>query len=64
VGIAAEDLQRIFEPFFTTKAHGTGTGLGLSICKRIVKAHGGHIEVESRVGTGTTFHIMLPPMKE
>jgi two-component system, NtrC family, sensor kinase len=64
VGIAAEDLQRIFEPFFTTKAYGTGTGLGLSICKRIVKAHGGHIAVESRVGTGTTFHIMLPPMKE
>ena len=64
VGIAVADLQRIFEPFFTTKAHGTGTGLGLSICKRIVKAHGGHIEVESRVGTGTTFHIMLPLMKE
>ena len=64
VGIAAADLQRIFEPFFTTKAHGTGTGLGLSICKRIVKAHGGHIEVESQVGTGTTVRIMLPPMKE
>jgi two-component system NtrC family sensor kinase len=64
VGIAAQDLQRIFEPFFTTKAHGTGTGLGLSICNRIVKAHGGHIEVESQVGTGTTFRIMLPPMKE
>jgi signal transduction histidine kinase len=64
VGIAAKDLQRIFEPFFTTKAYGTGTGLGLSICQRIVKAHGGHIAVESRVGTGTTFHIMLPPMKE
>ncbi len=64
VGIATADLHRIFEPFFTTKAHGTGTGLGLSICKRIVKAHGGHIEVESQVGTGTTVRIMLPPMKE
>jgi signal transduction histidine kinase len=64
VGISAADLQHIFEPFFTTKAHGTGTGLGLSICKRIVKAHGGDIEVESQVGAGTTFRIMLPPMKE
>jgi signal transduction histidine kinase len=64
VGIPAGDLQQIFEPFFTTKMHGTGTGLGLSICRRIVKAHGGFIEVESRVGTGTTFRIMLPPMKE
>jgi two-component system, NtrC family, sensor kinase len=64
MGIATEDLQHIFEPFFTTKMRGTGTGLGLSICKRIVKAHGGHIEVESRVGTGTTLRIMLPPMRE
>jgi signal transduction histidine kinase len=64
VGIAAADLQRIFEPFFTTKAHGTGTGLGLSICQRIVKSHGGHIEVESQLGTGTTVRIMLPPMEE
>jgi signal transduction histidine kinase len=63
VGIPAEDLQRIFEPFFTTKAHNTSTGLGLSICKRIVAAHEGHIEVESWVGTGTTFRIMLPWMK-
>jgi two-component system, NtrC family, sensor kinase len=60
VGIASGDLQRIFEPFFTTKTQGTGTGLGLSICKRIVKAHGGHIEVESRVGRGTTLRLMLP----
>jgi two-component system, NtrC family, sensor kinase len=64
MGIATEDLPHIFEPFFTTKMHGTGTGLGLSICKRIVKAHGGHIEVESRVGTGTTLRIVLPPMRE
>jgi signal transduction histidine kinase len=63
VGIAPEDLDRIFEPFFTTKAHGTGTGLGLSISKRIVEAHGGVIEVESRVGAGTTFRIVLPGVK-
>jgi signal transduction histidine kinase len=60
VGIASGDLQHIFEPFFTTKTQGTGTGLGLSICKRIVRAHGGHIEVESRVGRGTTLRLMLP----
>jgi signal transduction histidine kinase len=60
VGIAPENLGRIFEPFFTTKAHDTGTGLGLSICKRIVKAHGGHIEVASRVGAGTACRIVLP----
>jgi signal transduction histidine kinase len=64
VGIAPEDLERIFEPFFSTKTNSTGTGLGLSICKRIVAAHGGHIEVESRVDTGTTFRIVLPVMKE
>jgi two-component system, NtrC family, sensor kinase len=60
VGISPEDIERIFEPFFTTKAPSTGTGLGLSICRRIVTAHGGHIEVTSRVGTGTTFRIVLP----
>jgi signal transduction histidine kinase len=64
VGIAPEDLERIFEPFFTTKTNSTGTGLGLSICRRIVAAHRGHIEVESRVDTGTTFRIVLPVMKE
>jgi signal transduction histidine kinase len=63
VGIALEDLDRIFEPFFTTKADGTGTGLGLSICRRIVKTHGGTIEVASRLGAGTTFTIMLPGVK-
>ena len=63
VGIPPEHLHDIFEPFFTTKEIGKGTGLGLSICQRIVKAHGGKIEVESQVGAGTTFSIVLPAWK-
>jgi len=62
-GISPQHLDRIFEPFFTTKQPGKGTGLGLSICRRIVKAHGGRIEVDSRVGAGTTFTIALPAAK-
>jgi len=63
VGIPPEHLDHIFEPFFTTKEIGKGTGLGLSICRRIVKAHGGRIEVESQAGVGTTFGIILPALK-
>lgn len=63
VGIPPEHLSHIFEPFFTTKEIGKGTGLGLSICRRIVKAHGGRIEVESQLGVGTTFRIVLPAWK-
>ncbi|MCX7173483.1 MAG: ATP-binding protein [Proteobacteria bacterium] len=59
-GISEKNLQRIFDPFFTTKEVGKGTGLGLSVSHGIVKAHGGTIEVESKVGTGSTFHILLP----
>jgi two-component system NtrC family sensor kinase len=59
-GIADENLRRIFDPFFTTREVGEGTGLGLSICYGIVRDHGGQITVESRVGQGTTFVVLLP----
>lgn len=60
VGIPRGDLGRIFEPFFTTKPAGQGTGLGLSICDGIVADHGGRMEVESTVGQGSVFRIVLP----
>jgi two-component system NtrC family sensor kinase len=59
-GIPPENLERIFRPFFTTKPAGVGSGLGLSVCQRIITAHGGDITVESVVGRGTTFRILLP----
>jgi two-component system, sporulation sensor kinase E len=57
-GIAADKINHIFEPFYTTKKK--GTGLGLMIVQRIVRQHGGHIELDSRVGKGTTFRLRLP----
>ena len=59
-GIPPENLDKVFEPFFSTKQVGRGTGLGLSICYGIIEAHGGRIEVESRVNEGTTFRVLLP----
>jgi signal transduction histidine kinase len=59
-GIAPEHLTRIFEAFFTTKPADVGTGLGLSICHRIVHALAGELEVDSQVGKGSTFRVVLP----
>ena len=59
-GIPESNLGRIFDPFFTTKPVGKGTGLGLSICYGIVNKMRGRIDVESQVGKGTTFRIVLP----
>jgi len=59
-GIPEKNLKRIFDPFFTSKEVGKGTGLGLSVSHGIVRAHGGVIEVESTVGSGSIFRIYLP----
>jgi len=59
-GIPKEVLPKIFDPFFTTKEVGQGTGLGLSISYRIVQAHGGRIDVDSRPNVGTRFTVVLP----
>ena len=61
-GIRSEDLPYIFEPLFTTKK--TGNGIGLSVAYQVVTAHGGHIFVESKRGEGTTFHMLLPRVRE
>jgi signal transduction histidine kinase len=59
-GIPEENLDHIFDPFFTTKEVGEGTGLGLSIAYGIVKNHNGEMDVESKVGEGTSITISLP----
>jgi signal transduction histidine kinase len=59
-GIPPENLSKIFDPFFTTKAEGKGVGLGLAVTYGIIHAHGGDIEVKSKVGEGTTFTASLP----
>ncbi len=59
-GIAADVLPRIFDPFFTTKPVGKGSGLGLSVSYGIVKRHNGSIEVQTEVGRGTRFRVLLP----
>ncbi len=58
VGIPEDEITKIFQPFYSTKEK--GTGMGLAICRRIINEHGGEISVESRVGKGTTFSVILP----
>jgi signal transduction histidine kinase len=59
-GIDPKNLNHIFDPFYTTKEAGKGTGLGLSIVYGIVKNHGGHIKVESKVDRGSSFALGFP----
>ena len=61
-GIEQANLERIWDPFFTTRTD--GTGLGLAIVRKIVTAHGGSIRVDSEVGQGTSFEIVLPARRE
>ena len=63
-GISPDNVTRIFDPFFTTKPVGQGTGLGLSLSYGIIQKHHGRIEVNSTVGVGTTFRIVLPIKQE
>ena len=62
-GMDETTRQRVFEPFFTTKPAGEGTGLGLSVSRQIVVGHKGNISVESRMGEGTVFTVLLPLAK-
>ena len=64
IGIAPDVIDRIWDPFFTTKEVGEGVGLGLALSYNIIKRHGGEIKVESLVGKGTKFTVMLPAGRE
>jgi signal transduction histidine kinase len=60
MGIQKDHVDRVFDPFFTTKEVGKGTGLGLSLVHGIVNEHQGTITIESQLGRGTKFTIVLP----
>jgi signal transduction histidine kinase len=59
-GIPEELRGKIFQPFFTTKDPGKGTGLGLSVSNKIIEEHNGKMELDSTVGEGSTFRVILP----
>jgi signal transduction histidine kinase len=59
-GMSPDTMLHAFDPMFTTKTIGTGTGLGLAICDQIIRQHGGAIHVQSELGRGTTFTLLLP----
>ena len=59
-GIPSEFISKVFDPFFTTKEQGKGSGLGLNIVHGLVEKYNGRIEVESKMGEGTTFTIKFP----
>jgi len=63
VGIPRVLLEKVFEPFFTTRAESGGTGLGLGLCRMLVSEMGGRMEVQSVVGRGTVFRVILDPVK-
>ena len=61
-GIAPADQEKIFDPFFTNKQG--GTGLGLSLCHKIIEMHSGKISVESQMGVGSRFEVIIPDAKD
>jgi len=61
IGISERALKQVFDPFFSTKV--SGSGLGLAVTRRIIQEHGGHIEVDSAEGRGTTFFFLLPALR-
>jgi C4-dicarboxylate-specific signal transduction histidine kinase len=63
-GMDAKTASRIFDPFFTTKEEKLGTGLGLYISKNLLESAGGFITVESEIGRGTTFRVVIPDLKD